>query len=68
MTQSNTFRGGNRKYFLVPEGVMAVEIPRSKEISGGGKNGGKKELVSLSVGEERIGEHKHQGMKAKRVA
>ena len=26
----------------VPEGVMAVEVPKNKEISGGGKDGGRK--------------------------
>ena len=39
----------------VPEGVMAVEVPQNEEISGGAKNGGKKESVLLSDGEERIG-------------
>ena len=38
---------------------MAIEVPENKEISGGGKNGGEKELVLLSVREKQIGEHKH---------
>ena len=33
---------------------MAVEIPQSEKISGGGKNGGEKGSVLLSVGEERL--------------
>ena len=31
---------------LVPEGVMAIEVPKDEEISGGGKNGGRKEVDS----------------------
>ena len=27
-----------RKYILIPEGVMAIEVPQNEEISGGGKN------------------------------
>ena len=34
---------------------MAVEVPQNEEISGAAKNGGKKESVLLSDGEERIG-------------
>ena len=43
------------KYFLpagvkstsrVPERVMAIEVPQNEEISGGGKNGGRKEVGS----------------------
>ena len=34
---------------------MAVEVPQNEKIFGGGKNGGKKELVLPSVGEEQIG-------------
>ena len=34
---------------------MVVTVPQNKEISGGGKEGGKKKLVLPSVGEERIG-------------
>ena len=30
---------------LVPEGVMAIEVLQNKEISGGGKNGGRKGIV-----------------------
>ena len=26
----------------VPKGVMAIEVPQNEEISGGGKNGGRK--------------------------
>ena len=28
----------------VPEGVMAIEVPQNEEISGGGKNGGRKRV------------------------
>ena len=31
---------------LVPEGVMAIEVPQNKEISGAGKNGGRKGVSS----------------------
>ena len=31
----------------VPEGVMAVEVPQNQEISGGGKNGERKEVGSV---------------------
>ena len=41
--------------FSVPEGVMAIEVPQNKEISGGGKSRGRKESVLLSAGEEQIG-------------
>ena len=34
---------------------MAIEVPKNEEISGGGKNGGRKKSVLPSVGEERIG-------------
>ena len=34
---------------------MAIEVSQNEEISGGGKNGGKKESVLPSVGKERIG-------------
>ena len=34
---------------------MAIEVPQNEEISGGGRMEGEKELVLLSVGEERIG-------------
>ena len=43
MTQSNTSsptRIGCTSG--VPEGVMAIEVAQNKEISGGGKNGGRK--------------------------
>ena len=30
----------------VPERVMAIEVPQNEEISGGGKNGGRKEVGS----------------------
>ena len=33
---------------------MAVEVPQNEEIFGGGKMEGKKELIILSVEEERI--------------
>ena len=39
----------------VPEGVMAIEVPKNEEISGGEKNGGRKESVLSFVGEEQIG-------------
>ena len=38
---------------------MANEAPQNEEISAGGKDGGKKESVLLSVEEERMGEDKH---------
>ena len=31
---------------LVPEGVMAIEVPQNEEISGGGKDGGRKGVDS----------------------
>ena len=31
---------------LVPEGVMAIEVPQNEEISGGGKDGGRKGVSS----------------------
>ena len=34
---------------------MVIEVSQNEEISGGGKNRGKKESVLSSVGEERIG-------------
>ena len=34
---------------------MAIEVPQNEEISGGGKNGGRKESALPFVGEERIG-------------
>ena len=34
---------------------MAIEVPQNEEISGGGRNGGRKGSVLPSVGEERIG-------------
>ena len=39
------------EYFLSPtsgdpEGVMAIEVPQNEEISGGGKNGGRKGVGS----------------------
>ena len=34
---------------------MEIEVSQNKEISGGGKEEGRKELVLLFVGEERIG-------------
>ena len=55
MTQSNTFSPPGRNHLLSPRWVMAIEVRRNKKIFGGGKNGGKKELVLLSVGEDRIG-------------
>ena len=39
MTQSNTYSPWGQKYLLSPRGVMAVEVPESKEISGRGRNG-----------------------------
>ena len=41
ITRSNTSHGGWR-YFLVPEGIMAVEVPQKKEISGRRKMGERK--------------------------
>ena len=32
--------------FSVPEGVMAIEVPQNEEISGGGKDGGRKGVGS----------------------
>ena len=49
-------RDGAIEYFLptrvgstscVPEGVMAVEVSQNEEISGGGKNGARKEVGSV---------------------
>ena len=31
-----------RSAFLVPEGMMAIEVPQDEDLSGGGKNGGRK--------------------------
>ena len=45
---------GDQKYLLVPDLVLAVEIPQNKEISGGEVNGREKESVLLSVEEEQI--------------
>ena len=33
---------------------MEVEVPQNEEISEGGKNGGEKESILLSVGKEQI--------------
>ena len=33
---------------------MAIEVPQNNEISGGGKDGGEKKSVLLTVGEKRI--------------
>ena len=47
MIQSNTSsRRGSEEPFLVPEGMMTMEIPQNEEISGGGKNGGRKGVGS----------------------
>ena len=35
--------------------MMAIEVPKNEEISGGGKTEGEKEPVLPSIGEERIG-------------
>ena len=35
-------------------GAMVIEVPQYEDISGEGKNGGKKESALPSVGEERI--------------
>ena len=40
-----SFHGG-RKHLLIPRGVMAIEVPQKEEISGGGKNGGRKGVGS----------------------
>ena len=34
---------------------MAVDVSQNKEVSGGGKNGGRKESILPSVGEEQKG-------------
>ena len=39
-------------------GVMVIAIPQNEEISGGGKNRGRKGVSFLSSEEKRIGEHK----------
>ena len=46
MTQSNTSFLQGRMYFLSPRGVMAIEVPQNEEISGEGKNGGRKGVGS----------------------
>ena len=38
-------RGG--KYLFSPRWVMAIEVPQNKEISGGGKDGGKKRSLKM---------------------
>ena len=38
---------------------MAIEVSQNEEISGGEKNGGRKESVLPSVGEEQIGGYTH---------
>ena len=43
---------GVESTFGVPEGMMAIEVPQDKKNSGGGKNGGRRESVLVSVGEE----------------
>ena len=56
MNQSNT--SSPRGLEVTPEsqrGVMAIEVSQNEEISGCGKNGGRKKSVLPSVGEERIG-------------
>ena len=42
MTQSNTTPLGGRKYLLSPRVMMAIEVPQNEEISGGGRNEGRK--------------------------
>ena len=37
---------GVKSNFLKPEGVMAIEVPQNKEISGGAKNGGREGVGS----------------------
>ena len=37
---------GVRSTSGAPEGVTAIEVPQNEEISGGGKNGGKKGVGS----------------------
>ena len=37
---------GGRKYLFSHTGVMAIEVPQNEEISGGGKNGGRKAVGS----------------------
>ena len=45
MTQSNTFHGG-QKYLLSTRGGYAIEVPQNEEISGRGKDGGRKGVGS----------------------
>ena len=45
--------------FWVSEGVMAIEVPRIKRFLEEERMEGEKDLVLLSVGEDRRGEHKH---------
>ena len=40
------FSAGIGSTSCVPEGVMAIEVPQNEEISGGGKNGGRKGVDS----------------------
>ena len=46
MTQSNSFSLRESAVPLESRGVMAIEVPQNKEISGGGKNGGRKGVGS----------------------
>ena len=43
MTQSNT---SSPQQSDVPKGVMAIEVPKNEEISGGGEDGGSKGVGS----------------------
>ena len=46
MTQTNAFSLRDRKYLLSPTEMMAIENSQNKEIFGGEKNGGRKEIGS----------------------
>ena len=46
MTQTNAFSLRDRKYLLSPTGMMAIENSQNKEIFGGEKNRGRKEIGS----------------------
>ena len=59
MTQSNTsLPQGVGSTSRVPEGVMAIEVPQNKEISGG-KNGGRKGVGSAIQRRRANRERKH---------
>ena len=53
------FPTGIGSNFRVPKGMMAVEISQNDEISGGGKSGGRKGVVSAVRRRRAKGENKH---------